>query len=81
MDSVDIQLLEYWIGRHFEATNSPRAQWIRENWTTMLPKFLKVFPHEYKRVLGIARQKPSDHAVPLASSIGAPASQKQVIHG
>ena len=23
----------------------------------MLPKFVKVFPHEYKRVLGIARQQ------------------------
>ena len=27
-------------------------KWILENWDAMLPKFVKVFPHEYKRVLG-----------------------------
>ena len=26
-----------------------------ENWEATLPKFVKVFPHEYKRVLGIPR--------------------------
>ena len=33
------------------ATGSPRAKWILENWIAMLPKFVKVFPHEFKRVL------------------------------
>ena len=81
MDTVDIQLLEYWIGRHFEATGSPRAEWIRENWSVMLPKFIKVFPHEYKRVLGIARKKEPEHAVPLAAPVASETGQKQVIHG
>jgi hypothetical protein len=36
-------------------TESPRAKWILDNWETMLPKFIKVFPHEYKRVLGVKR--------------------------
>jgi len=39
------------IERHFEYTQSPKAEWVLENWDTMLPKFVKVFPHEYKRVL------------------------------
>jgi glutamate synthase domain-containing protein 3 len=39
------------IERHFEFTRSPRAKWILENWSSMLPKFIKVFPHEYKRAL------------------------------
>jgi glutamate synthase (NADPH) large chain len=39
------------ISRHAEFTASPRARWILENWEQMLPKFIKVFPHEYKRVL------------------------------
>ena len=43
------------IERHVEYTGSPRAQWILENWSEMLPKFVKVFPHEYKRVLGVPR--------------------------
>ena len=41
-----------------EATGSPRAKWILENWGEMLPKFVKVFPHEYKRVLGIPKYQP-----------------------
>jgi glutamate synthase domain-containing protein 3 len=39
------------ITRHAEATGSPRAKWILESWEQMLPKFVKVFPHEYRRVL------------------------------
>ena len=42
------------IARHVEVTGSPRAKWILENWDEMLPQFIKVFPHEYKRVLGVA---------------------------
>ena len=45
------------ISSHVEATASPRGKWVLENWEKMLPKFIKVFPHEYKRVLGIARQQ------------------------
>jgi glutamate synthase domain-containing protein 3 len=37
-----------------EFTASPRGKWILENWEQMLPKFLRVFPHEFKRVLGVA---------------------------
>ncbi|MBZ5723995.1 MAG: glutamate synthase large subunit [Acidobacteriia bacterium] len=40
------------IARHAEATRSPRAQWILENWAQMLPRFVKVFPHEFRRVMG-----------------------------
>jgi glutamate synthase domain-containing protein 3 len=47
----DAQLLRALIERHVQFTASPRAKWILENWSTMLPKFIKVFPHEYKRVL------------------------------
>jgi glutamate synthase (NADPH) large chain len=52
-DAGDLQKL---IERHAELTASPRAKWILENWERMLPKFVKVFPHEYKRVLGVARR-------------------------
>jgi len=36
-------------------TGSPRAAWILEHWTDAQPRFIKIFPHEYKRVLGAAR--------------------------
>jgi len=39
------------IARHVEFTGSPRGKWVLENWDQMLPKFIKIFPHEYRRVL------------------------------
>ncbi len=39
------------VSRHAELTHSPRARWILESWQQMLPKFIKVFPREYKRIL------------------------------
>jgi len=54
-DPQDIDLIQTLIARHAELTESPRAKWILENWETMLPKFVKVFPHEFKRVLGVKR--------------------------
>jgi glutamate synthase domain-containing protein 3 len=38
-----------------EFTGSPRAIYVLENWTDLIGKFVKVFPHEYKRVLGVPR--------------------------
>jgi len=51
---TDADLIAFLIARHAELTGSPRAKWILDNWETMLPKFVKVFPHEYKRVLAQA---------------------------
>ena len=51
----DIDLLYELISNHVAATGSPRAKWILENWQNMLPQFVKVFPHEFKRVLGVTR--------------------------
>jgi glutamate synthase domain-containing protein 2/glutamate synthase domain-containing protein 1/glutamate synthase domain-containing protein 3 len=53
---ADAGLLQGLIYRHVEATGSPRGTWILENWEQMAPKFVKIFPHEYKRVLGIRRE-------------------------
>jgi glutamate synthase domain-containing protein 3 len=47
----DADTLYALISRHAEATRSPRAQWILENWERMIGKFVKVFPREYKRAL------------------------------
>ena len=38
-----------------ELTDSPQAKWILKHWDATLSQFIKVFPHEYKRVLGIPR--------------------------
>jgi glutamate synthase domain-containing protein 3 len=55
LDRQDVEELRYWIARHAEETESVRANWILDHWDRLLPKFVKVFPHEYKRVLGIQR--------------------------
>ena len=57
----DMEDLRYWIARHAEETGSPRANWILDNWEATLPKFVKVFPHEYKRVLGVPRKAVAAH--------------------
>ncbi len=66
VDQKDVELIHGLITRHAELTDSPRAKWILDNWETMLPKFVKVFPHEFKRVLGVKRTPvmPVAHTVP-----------------
>jgi len=56
-DPEDVKTIETLLIRHLEATGSNRARWLLENWATVVAKFVKVFPHEYKRVLGVARSK------------------------
>jgi glutamate synthase domain-containing protein 3 len=56
-DPRDVRLLQQLIEQHADLTGSPRARWILDNWYAMLPRFLKVFPHEYKRVLGAPRSE------------------------
>ncbi|MBV9443788.1 MAG: glutamate synthase subunit alpha, partial [Acidobacteriaceae bacterium] len=51
----DILLIESLIKKHVAYTGSPLAKRVLENWTNTLRHFVKVFPQEYKRVLGIKR--------------------------
>jgi glutamate synthase domain-containing protein 3 len=75
-DSVDLRTVQNLIEKHVEATSSPRGQWILENWGEMIPKFVKIFPHEYKRVLGVPRfvPRPTTH-------IPQPAERQEATHG
>jgi glutamate synthase domain-containing protein 3 len=56
-DPEDQSVLRGAITRHFDSTGSPRAKWILEKWGEMLPRFYKVFPREFKRVLQAARKQ------------------------
>ncbi|MCK5081992.1 MAG: glutamate synthase subunit alpha, partial [Candidatus Omnitrophica bacterium] len=51
-DLKDIDELKDMIERHFEYTGSKKAEYILKNWEQCLPFFVKVFPMEYRRVLG-----------------------------
>ncbi|MBL8238598.1 MAG: glutamate synthase large subunit [Bryobacterales bacterium] len=69
----DINALRNLIERHVQFTDSRRGKWVLENWGDLLDKFVKVFPHEYKRVLGVAKR---DTPYFVGSAQG-----EQVLHG
>ncbi len=66
-DPADIEKVQGLLARHRDLTGSPRAAWVLEHWAQAQPLFIKVFPHEYKRVLGVARAT-SVYAPPIQSS-------------
>jgi glutamate synthase (NADPH) large chain len=59
-DSPDAEIVKNLVTRHMKLTGSRRAKWILENWQEALPRFIKVFPHEFKRVLGVSRRRQLD---------------------
>jgi glutamate synthase (ferredoxin) len=50
-DSQEIEELRGIIQRHAELTQSDRAKSVIANWEAMVPKFVKVMPRDYKRML------------------------------
>jgi Glutamate synthase domain 2 len=79
IDQADIERVKSMLARHRDLTGSPRAAWILEHWTDAQPRFIKVFPHEYKRVLGVPRAT-SVYASPTSSSpLVTPTAE--VLHG
>ena len=51
VDPTEIGEIEAMIRRHYEYTDSPVAKQMLEQWATMVPKFAKVMPRDYKRVM------------------------------
>ncbi|HEY6581749.1 MAG TPA: glutamate synthase-related protein, partial [Rubrobacter sp.] len=47
----DIELLRGMVERHLEWTGSDQARRVLEDWDEVLPNFVKVMPHDLKRVL------------------------------
>ena len=75
-DPADIESVRALIQRHLVLTGSPRAGWVLENWADVLPMFVKVFPHDYRRVL--AQSRP---AVATPVFLPARTEAQQVVHG
>jgi glutamate synthase domain-containing protein 2/glutamate synthase domain-containing protein 3 len=79
----DQQTLRQLIQNHVSYTGSPKAKWILENWGRMLPRFVKVFPHEFQRVLAAREQKLAqeveEKAMPVIPANGGTAAE--VLHG
>ncbi|HEY5674292.1 MAG TPA: glutamate synthase large subunit [Malonomonas sp.] len=66
-DDEDAQWLKQIIATHYEQTHSPRAAEILADWDAQLSRFVRVFPHEYRRVLNERATKA--------------AKVKEVVHG
>ena len=78
LDPHDAQVVKTLIVRHLELTWSPRAKWLLDNWQEAVPRFIKIFPHEFKRVLGVSR---SDGAYIPGEAVPVLANAEQVQHG
>lgn len=50
-DTEDIEGLRSLIEEHYEQTGSSNARRVLDDWDEMLPKFVKVMPYDYKRIL------------------------------
>jgi glutamate synthase (ferredoxin) len=50
-DSEEIEQVKQMIQNHVKYTNSPKGTRVLAEWAEMLPKFVKVMPRDYKRVL------------------------------
>jgi len=51
-DAKEIALVKAMIQKHLDYTKSERARTILANWDAFIPKFVKVMPNDYKRMLG-----------------------------
>jgi glutamate synthase domain-containing protein 3 len=47
----DVEYLQNMLRKHFDYTRSGRADDILRKWDTFAPKFVKVFPQEYRAAL------------------------------
>ena len=57
VEEDDLATLRNLIQEHFEYTGSAKAQKIIEAWEQMLPRFVKIFPRPYRRILQERRTK------------------------
>jgi glutamate synthase domain-containing protein 3 len=51
LEPEDEETIQRMVRRHFQYTRSTRADDVLRKWNTFAPKFVKVFPRDYKRAL------------------------------
>jgi glutamate synthase domain-containing protein 2/glutamate synthase domain-containing protein 1/glutamate synthase domain-containing protein 3 len=51
LDAEDLETLQRMVRNHFRYTRSAKADDVLRKWETVAPKFVKVFPRDYKRAL------------------------------
>jgi len=74
-DAGDVKELKDLIQKHYEYTGSTVAKGILDNWNTVLPQFVKVYPNDYRRVLeeakGVIEEDLPDEEEVVADTIAA----------
>jgi glutamate synthase (ferredoxin) len=50
-EDTEIAEVKEMIQKHAQYTDSVRGKWVLENWAEILPKFIKVLPRDYERML------------------------------
>ena len=51
VDLEDVETLRGLVEDHYKHTNSPRAADVLDNWDSMLPRFVKVYPRAFKEIV------------------------------
>ena len=59
LDEADVEYLQKMLRKHFENTRSGRADDILRKWETFAPKFVKVYPQEYRAALKALAETPA----------------------
>ncbi|MGH8505042.1 MAG: glutamate synthase-related protein, partial [Stenotrophobium sp.] len=68
---TDEAILKKLVERHFKLTGSTRARNLLDDWANGRKKFVKVFPHEYKRALGEMHAASDNAAAPAKVAVTA----------
>jgi glutamate synthase (NADPH/NADH) large chain len=70
VDESHLWLVHGLIEDHVRLTGSPRGTKILHNWEHLVPRFIKVMPTEYKRVLERRRSTTRPRPVAVAAVAG-----------
>ena len=62
LDAGDVIEVRNLIGEHLERTGSAVAQRVLDEWDTLAPRFVKIYPTDYKRVLAELAQQETENA-------------------
>jgi glutamate synthase (ferredoxin) len=56
LDAEDVDLVHDLVRKHAVYTDSERSRQVLAAWDEMVPKFVKVYPNDYRRVIETQRQ-------------------------
>ncbi len=62
LEKEDVELVKSMIKQHIDLTGSAKGTAVLSNFDTFLPQFIKVIPHDYKRVMMENKQKDDQEA-------------------